>query len=395
MTKMWPQTLERNPSTTRASTYFCCFSFRKAAISCIVILFGIVVARTIFEGLTFTKDMESKRTALFPTIEDRIAYLKGNCSYDGCMQSTRLRQTDCDSDRPFVYSCPRKKCHGKIPNFYLKDMNRICQSGQHYNVMLGDAVPDNCGLFVKSRNISKHCGVLLPIGRRRHWNWFNHTKTLEFLALKTPFINKAYELEELQSPQVSWAKKKTSFVWRGATTGRGLRRDYVHALAPHYDVRFTNVVQDKELWVTPREQYMGRRYHPHEILAYKYVLSFEGNDVATNLKWLMAQDVVIVMPTPTKETWLMEGLLKPFVHYVPFDDVSSHATLLEWLRSHDEECRRIIDNANAWVTQLVSRFDEPTQTLMNFGALDRHHHSSRQRQAQYHSNVSRRSNSSR
>ena len=141
---------------------------------------------------------------------------------------------------------------------------------------------------------------------------------------------------------------------------------------------------------------MGRRYHPHEILAYKYVLSFEGNDVATNLKWLMAQDVVIVMPTPTKETWLMEGLLKPFVHYVPFDDVSSHATLLEWLRSHDEECRRIIDNANAWVTQLVSRFDEPTQTLVNFGALD-HHHSSRRRhrQAQCHSNVSRRSNSSR
>ena len=42
--------------------------------------------------------------------------------------------------------------------------------------------------------------------------------------------------------------------------------------------------------------------------------------MATNLKWLMMQQSVVVMPTPRVEGWLMEGLLKPYVHHAPLDD---------------------------------------------------------------------------
>ena len=44
-----------------------------------------------------------------------------------------------------------------------------------------------------------------------------------------------------------------------------------------------------------------------EQLEYKFVLCLEGNDVATNLKWVMSSNSLAVMPKPRYETWFMEG----------------------------------------------------------------------------------------
>lgn len=51
-------------------------------------------------------------------------------------------------------------------------------------------------------------------------------------------------------------------------------------------------------------------------LAYKYILALEGNDVASNLKWVMSSNSLAVMPRPVYETWFMEGTLIPDYHYV-------------------------------------------------------------------------------
>ena len=55
--------------------------------------------------------------------------------------------------------------------------------------------------------------------------------------------------------------------------------------------------------------------------------------MATNLKWLLTQNSVILMPTPRWETWLMEGLLKPWVHYVPIDHPKNAHKLVSWLEA--------------------------------------------------------------
>ena len=55
-------------------------------------------------------------------------------------------------------------------------------------------------------------------------------------------------------------------------------------------------------------------------LPYKFILSLEGNDVASNLKWVMSSNSVAVMPKPKFETWFMEGTLKPNVHYIEIAD---------------------------------------------------------------------------
>ena len=52
----------------------------------------------------------------------------------------------------------------------------------------------------------------------------------------------------------------------------------------------------------------------HRAMQHKYLLALESNDVATQLKWLLTSVSVVVMPTPTTESWLMEGRLQPFVH---------------------------------------------------------------------------------
>ena len=52
----------------------------------------------------------------------------------------------------------------------------------------------------------------------------------------------------------------------------------------------------------------------HHTMQHKYLLALESNDVATQLKWLLLSGSVVVMPTPTTESWLMEGRLQPFVH---------------------------------------------------------------------------------
>ena len=67
---------------------------------------------------------------------------------------------------------------------------------------------------------------------------------------------------------------------------------------------------------------------------YRYTLSLEGNDVATDLKWKLASGSLVLMPPPTKEGWLMEGRLQPWVHYVPLDSPEDVDVKLRWCRDN-------------------------------------------------------------
>ena len=72
--------------------------------------------------------------------------------------------------------------------------------------------------------------------------------------------------------------------------------------------------------IAPRPEYPSEWTKPriglYDHLSYKFILAIEGNDVATNLKWIMSSNSVAVMPRPTYETWFMEGRLVPDYHYI-------------------------------------------------------------------------------
>lgn len=90
----------------------------------------------------------------------------------------------------------------------------------------------------------------------------------------------------------------------------------------------------------------------YEHLRFRYIMALEGNDVASNLKWIMSSQSAAVMPKPTCETWFMEGRLVGGVHYVEIrPDFSDLEEKMDHYSNHLDELRTIVDNANRYVAQ--------------------------------------------
>jgi len=87
---------------------------------------------------------------------------------------------------------------------------------------------------------------------------------------------------------------------------------------------------------------------------YKVVISFEGNDVASGLKWMLQSESVVLMPPPTRTSWAMEELLQPWVHYIPmFPNGSNAEQMVQWALDHDRDAKRIAERATLFMYDLV------------------------------------------
>lgn len=177
--------------------------------------------------------------------------------------------------------------------------------------------------IVKSRPIGdgNHNSVVLKLNQVRHY----------------------YMVEDA----LAFADKRDVVVWRGKSHGRANRVACVeryHA-TPGCDIGDT----------TPKA--MGKpTWKPFlsiaEQLRCKFILSIEGNDVATNTKWIMASNSLCFMPRPRYETWFMEGRLVPDHHYVQLrDDLSDLLDKRAHFQAHPQEALGIIANARKHVAQ--------------------------------------------
>lgn len=107
-----------------------------------------------------------------------------------------------------------------------------------------------------------------------------------------------------------------------------------------------------------------------EHLDYKFILALEGNDVASNLKWVMSSNSIAVMPRPTCETWFMEGMLVPNYHYIEIkDDLSDLEERLQHYIEHPKEALEIIRNAHEYVQQFT---DERREELIQMLVMDKY-----------------------
>ena len=99
-------------------------------------------------------------------------------------------------------------------------------------------------------------------------------------------------------------------------------------------------------------------------------MALEGNDVASNLKWVMSSNSIAVMPKPTCETWFMEGTLIPNFHYIEIKaDFSDLEERLHYYNTHPAEAQRIIANAHAYVDQFR---DTHRERLIALGVMDKY-----------------------
>lgn len=94
-------------------------------------------------------------------------------------------------------------------------------------------------------------------------------------------------------------------------------------------------------------------------LKYKFLIAIEGNDVASNLKWAMSSNSVVMMAKPKYETWFMEGTLIENFHYVLLkDDYSDLEEKIEYFTLHNDKAINIINNAHMHVRQFLSQEKE-------------------------------------
>ncbi len=102
-----------------------------------------------------------------------------------------------------------------------------------------------------------------------------------------------------------------------------------------------------------------------EQLGYKFILCLEGNDVASNLKWVMSSQSLAVMPLPKYETWFMERNLIPDHHYVLIrDDYSDLEERMQFYISHPDLALEIIRNAHLYISQFRDRAREDLISLL-------------------------------
>lgn len=210
----------------------------------------------------------------------------------------------------------------KTPKSYYFDTYEYAKyfDGNLYiNFVFGDVTEiPKLPSIVKSRPISddNQNSVLLNLDKRRHFVFVNDSK--------------------------NFLQKKNILIGRGAVY-QTHRYDFYEKYFGHpiTDLGQVNKIGAKpEVWYKPKISLSAH-------LDYKFILCLQGNDVATNLKWVMSSNSIAVMPKPTLETWFMEGKLVGGKHFIEIkSDYSDLEEQLNFYINHPEKCLEIIKNAN-------------------------------------------------
>ncbi len=140
--------------------------------------------------------------------------------------------------------------------------------------------------------------------------------------------------------------------------GKRIRYDFVSRFHDHplFDVGIVN------MGLSPWHR---EKLTIGEQLRYKFIMALEGNDVASNLKWVMSSNSVPVMPRPTCETWFMEGTLIPGYHYIEINpDFSDIEEKIRHYLAHPEEAEAIIAHNHEYVAQFQNQKRERLIALL-------------------------------
>jgi len=227
-------------------------------------------------------------------------------------------------------------CRSTIYSLDLMESMRFFPRTHRFNYLFGDVTRVfEQPTIVKSRPVGEanSNSIVMKLNKIRHFNF-----------IRDPW---------------SYHEKKSRLVWRGAVY-RPHRERAMAALFdnPSCDVGQTNASVENPAWHCPRMSIFDQ-------LGYKYILSIEGNDVASNLKWIMSSNSLCFMTKPRYETWFMEGRLIAGQHYVELkDDYSDIDQKIAYYNQHPSSALEIIDQAHRYVAQFKHRNRERLISLL-------------------------------
>ena len=235
------------------------------------------------------------------------------------------------------FTRPKK---GTMYYYDLLNYTRYFKNHFKINYKFGDIQENQDSLsIVKSRPID-HTGnsVIMKLDSLRHYHFINDS--------------------------IPFSEKKDMIVWRGYLHKEN-RRSLVEKFHSHpkCDIGQSNENVEHPTW---QKGYLTIENQ----LQYKFILSIEGLDVATNLKWILSSNSLCFMPTPKFETWFMEGKLIPNTHYVHIkDDYSDLEEKMDYYTNNEKEALKLIENAQKWVTQFK---DEKLEKIISLKVLEKY-----------------------
>ena len=163
----------------------------------------------------------------------------------------------------------------------------------------------------------------------------------------------------------TFAEKKDMAIFRGKIADKPWRVAFMNRWFGDPDCDFGEVGSH-----VVRPEWEGSMMSLYQHLDYKFVMAIEGNDVASNLKWIMSSNSLAVMPRPTCETWFMEGKLVGGYHYVEIKpDYSDLKEKMAYYAEHEDEACAIIRHAHEWVEQFR---DKDREQLISLLVLDKY-----------------------
>ena len=219
----------------------------------------------------------------------------------------------CDSIKKIINKLYTNNSKYSVYTLDFLDISKYFDNVHTVSVHFGDVRKiSQQPTLTKTRQITKKNGnnVILKLEKYRHFN---------FVENDLPF-----------------SKKKNMLVYRG-----GINR--VNKLRKYFKENFSS-----NNLINMDNQFMNIKGQ----CKYKFILSLEGNDVATNLKWIMSSNSVCFMLKPTCESWFMEGRLIENYHYVMIkNDFSDLEDKIKFYLKNEAKCLQIIKNANQYINQ--------------------------------------------
>ena len=232
--------------------------------------------------------------------------------------------------------------HPKVYYFDAMETARYFDQRMRWIVKPGDVADlQPIPTIVKSRPIGddNHCSVLLKLNKVRHFLFVDDQKP--------------------------WRDKKNIAIFRGDVGNpkdgnvKPNRKLFMERWfgSPMIDTASTDRIEEHPEW-------QQEKITIGEHLDYKFIMSLEGNDVASNLKWVMSSNSIAVTPRLTCETWFMEGTLIPNYHYIEVkEDFSDLEERLNYYIAHPDEAEAIIRHAHEFVAQFKDQKREKLVSL--------------------------------
>ena len=222
---------------------------------------------------------------------------------------------------------------------YINDLRKCFSESKIVNfnvfIALGDIdIKMKQFCFTKSRPIDliNNYNILLNLNTPRHWGG----------------------IEDVNKYDIPYNKKNNNIIWRGVSTGKYKRVNFVdkfqNNINKNIDIKFSSLVQN-----VPNNNYILHNMSIKDQLQSKFIISIEGNDVATNLKWILYSNSVVIMPKPTMSSWIMEDTLIAGIHYVEImNNYSDLEEKYNWCLNNLDECNKIAENGKKYIQQFLN-----------------------------------------